>query len=249
MGKLPSSAKSRADRYFLEHGHAASRAQARAAIEAGKVRADGTVIAKPTQLVAEGAQIEFARAHPYVSRGALKLAAVLDRFRLSPRNCVCLDLGASIGGFTQVLLDRGAARIYAVDVGHGQMDAMLRSDRRVRSLEGVNARYLTRTEIAEDVDAIVADVSSISLKLVLPAALRFARPTAWLVALVKPQFEAGRAGIDRGGIVRDTGLREKAVADIVRWLTRHGWPVDGTMESPIAGGSGNREYLVAAQRA
>jgi 23S rRNA (cytidine1920-2'-O)/16S rRNA (cytidine1409-2'-O)-methyltransferase len=148
-----------------------------------------------------------------------------------------------------VLLERGAARVYAVDVGHRQMDSALRSDRRVLSLEGVNARYLSRTQISEEMDAIVADVSFISLKLVLPAALRFARSVAWLVALVKPQFESGRAGIDRRGIVRDTGLREQAVAEIARWLTRQGWPVEGTMESPLAGGSGNREYLVAARRA
>ena len=126
---------------------------------------------------------------------------------------------------------------------------MLRSDRRVLSLEGVNARNLSPPQIAEPVDAIVADVSFISLKLVLPPALRFAGTRAWLVALVKPQFESGRAGIDRHGIVRDAGVRERAVADIVRWLARQGWPVEGTMESPIAGGSGNREYLVAARRA
>ena len=247
MNKTPPSTKSRADLYLLEHRHAASRARARAAIESGNVRADGFVIQKPAQLLRNGARIEFAPAHPYVSRGALKLAAALDRFGLSPRNCVCLDLGASTGGFTQVLLERGAARVYAADVGHGQMDAMLRSDRRVLSLEGVNARYLSRAEIAEDVDAIVADVSFVSLKLVLPAALRFARKNAWLTALVKPQFETGRAGIGRRGIVRDTGLREKAVADIARWLTWQGWSVEGTMESPIAGGSGNHEYLVAAR--
>ena len=249
MGKNPPSAKSRADRFLLQHGYAASRAQARAAIEAGNVGADGLVVGKPAQMLREGARVEYAPAHPYVSRGALRLAAALDRFCVSPRNCVCLDLGASTGGFTQMLLERGAARVYAVDVGHGQMDAALTSDRRILSLEGINARYLSRTHIPEPVDAIVADVSFISLKLVLPPALRFARRHAWLVALVKPQFESGRTGIDRNGIVREVSVREKAVAGIAQWLARQGWPVEATMESPIAGGSGNREYLVAARRA
>jgi len=249
VGKNPPSARSRADRYLLDHGHAASRAQARAAIEAGKVRADGVPVEKPAQMLSEGAHIEFVPAHPYVSRGALKLIAALDRFGLSPANCVCLDLGASTGGFTQVLLERGAARVYAVDVGHGQLDAILRSERRVLSLEGINARHLSRAQVAEPLDAIVADVSFISLKLVLPPALRLARKHAWLVALVKPQFESGRAGIDRRGIVRDAKVREKSVADIVLWLTRQDWVVGGTTESPIAGGSGNHEYLVAARRA
>ena len=248
MDKHRQSEKSRADRYLTEHGHAASRAQARAAIEAGNVRADGSPVGKASQVLREGARIEYAPAHAYVSRGGLKLAAALDQFGLSPGGCVCLDLGASTGGFTQVLLERGAARVYAVDVGHGQLHATLRADRRVRSVEGFNARNLSRAEIPEPVDALVADVSFISLKLVLPPALDLARKDAWLVALVKPQFESGRAGIDKHGVVRDVDIREKVVADIVQWLTRRAWPVEGTMESPVTGGSGNREYLVAARR-
>ena len=248
LGKSPHSGKARADRYLLESGKAESRAQARAAIEAGKVRADGVIVDKPAQLLRRDARIEFEPAHPYVSRGGLKLAAGLDRFALSPQNRVCLDLGASTGGFTQVLLQRGAARVYAVDVGHGQLHASLRSDRRTFSMEGINARNLSRREIPEPVDAIVADVSFISLKLVLAPALKLTRSGAWLVALVKPQFEVGARYIGKGGIVTDAAARERAVVAVVDWLCGQRWSVQGSFESPIAGGSGNREYLIAARR-
>ena len=249
LGKPPHASKSsRADRYLLDHGHAQSRTQARAAIESRKVRADGAVVEKPAQLLHEGARIEFEAAHPYVSRGALKLIAALDHFQLSPSGRICLDLGASTGGFTQVLLARGAPRVYAVDVGHGQLHASLKSDRRVLSLEGVNARSLSRRQIAEPVDAIVADVSFISLRLVLAPALMFASAGAWLVALVKPQFELGARQIGKGGIVRDAAARESAVRAVVDWLGRQRWPVHGHIESPVTGGSGNQEYLVAARR-
>jgi 23S rRNA (cytidine1920-2'-O)/16S rRNA (cytidine1409-2'-O)-methyltransferase len=248
LGRTPHPSKSRADRYLLEQGHAQSRAQARAAIESRKVRADGVVVEKPAQLLRQGARIEFEPAHPYVSRGALKLVAALDRFRLSPKDRVCLDLGASTGGFTEVLLARGAARVYAVDVGHGQLHASLKSDRRVLSLEGVNARSLARRQIPEAVDAIVADVSFISLGLVLAPALKLANAGAWLVALVKPQFEVGARNIGKGGIVRDAAAREAAVRGVADWLGAQRWSVHGDFESPITGGSGNREYLIAARR-
>lgn len=248
LGKFSLLGKIRADRHLLETGHAGSRAQARAAIEAGNVRADGVPVAKPSQLLRKEARIEFAPAHPYVSRGALKLVAALDRFQLSPQNRVCLDVGASTGGFTQVLLERGAARVYAVDVGHGQLHGSLRSNRRVHLLEGVNARNLSPRQVHEGVDTIVADVSFISLKLVLSPALRFASPGAWLVALVKPQFEVGRRHIGKGGIVQDACVRERAVVGIADWIAAQHWSVLGHVESPIVGGSGNREYLIAARR-
>lgn len=248
LGKIALMGNIRADRHLLESGLAGSRTQARAAIEAGNVRADGVVVEKPSQLLTKEARIEFAPAHPYVSRGALKLAAALDRLQLSPQNRVCLDIGASTGGFTQLLLERGAARVYAVDVGHGQLHGSLRSNRRVLGLEGVNARNLSRRQVHEEVDAIVADVSFISLKLVLAPAFVLAAADAWLVALVKPQFEVGRRNVGKGGIVQDAGVRERAVLGIVDWIGANRWTVLGHMESPIPGGSGNREYLIAARR-
>ncbi len=238
----------RADLFLVEHGFAASRAEAQSAIAAGKVSADGLCLTKPSQRLAPGAQIGFAKAHPYVSRGALKLAAALDAFALSPRDRVCLDIGASTGGFTEVLLERGARHVHAIDVGHGQFHPTLAADPRVTLREGVNARDLGRGDVADDVEAIVADVSFISLKVALPAALGLARSGAWLVALVKPQFEAGRAALGKGGVVRDEETRLASVRSIVEWLGSQGWPPLGSIESPIAGGSGNREYLVAARK-
>jgi len=237
----------RADIFLVEHGFAVSRAEAQAAIHAGNVRAGGEPVTKPSQLIEEGAEIVYAKAHPYVSRGALKLVAALDHFALSPEGVACLDIGASTGGFTQVLLERGARKVYAVDVGHGQMRAMLASDPRVVSLEGTDARRLSEKVVPEPPQAIVADVSFISLKLVLKPALALAKG-AWLVALVKPQFEAGRENVGRGGIVKDDAAQTAAVEAVTRWLEEQDWPVLGTLESPIAGGDGNREFLVAARQ-
>jgi 23S rRNA (cytidine1920-2'-O)/16S rRNA (cytidine1409-2'-O)-methyltransferase len=238
----------RADLFLVEHGYAVSRAEARGAIEAGRVRVDGAQISKPSHLVRESAEIIYSPAHAYVSRGALKLKAALDRFQFSPAGLICLDIGVSTGGFTQLLLERGAARVYAVDVGHDQLHPTLRGDLRIQLMEGHNARELSRWKIAEPVDAVVADVSFISLKLALPPALKVARTGAWLVALVKPQFEAGRANIGKGGIVRDASARETALRGIADWLPALGWRVSDTMESPILGGSGNQEYLLAARK-
>ena len=237
----------RADVFLVAHGYAASRTEARRAIEARKVRVDGVELAKPSAPVPEGAEVIYSPAHAYVSRGALKLAAALDGFRLSPVDAICLDLGASTGGFTQLLLQRGAARVYAVDVGHGQLHPSLRGDARVIPIERCNVRALSRELIAEPADAIVADVSFISLKLALPPALKLARNGAWLVALVKPQFEVGRANIGKGGIVRDAAARELAVSGMAQWLSAFGWKIAGTMESPVPGGSGNIEFLLAAR--
>ena len=238
----------RADIFLVKRRFAASRAQARQAIEAGNVRADGILITKPSQFLCESAAIDYTPAHSYVSRGALKLIAALDRFQFTPKGKVCLDLGASAGGFTQLLLERGAICVYAVDVGTGQLHPSLASDRRVVSLEGVNARQLSSETISEPIEAVVADVSFISLKLALPPALALARGDAWLVALVKPQFEAGRSSVGKSGIVRDARMRSASVRAIVEWLPSLGWTVEGQIESPIKGGSGNIEFLIGARR-
>ena len=240
----------RADVFLVEQGYAASRAEAQAAIHAGNVSAGGKPVSKPSQTIAPDAAIEYAKPHPYVSRGALKLAAALDRFELAPAGLTCIDVGASTGGFTEVLLERGAKKVYAVDVGHGQMHTKLAADPRVITLEGVNARDLNSAHVPEQVDAVVADVSFIGLKLVLPAALKLAHQGAWLVALVKPQFEAGVGKVGKGGIVKDKSVQEEALQSIIDWLGgQPGWSVIGTMVSPIVGGDGNREFLLAARKA
>jgi len=187
-------------------------------------------------------------AHDYVSRGGIKLAAALDQFALSPEGLVCLDIGASTGGFSQVLLMRGAAKVYAIDVGHGQLSGKIAADSRVVSREGLNARDLTRAHVTGSVGAIVADVSFIGLKLALPPALTLAAGGAWAVLLVKPQFEVGPRGVAKGGIVKDKALREAALADISTWLGDQGWRALASMESPITGGDGNQEYLLAARK-
>jgi len=188
--------------------------------------------------------------HPYVSRGGVKLAHGLDHFAIDPADAVALDIGASTGGFTDVLLQRGARRVYAVDVGHGQLDWRLRQDERVIVRERCNARYLTRAEIPDPLDLVVCDASFISLKTVLPAALDLARPGAALVALVKPQFEVGKGRVGKGGVVRDPALHNEVCADIAAWLgDRPGWRVLGLTESPIRGPEGNVEFLIAGRLA
>ncbi len=185
----------------------------------------------------------------YVSRGALKLIAALDHFCYSPAKRTVLDIGASTGGFTDVLLERGASRVIAVDVGHGQMHPRLAADTRVAVREGLNARDLTDANIGGPINAIVADVGFISLRLALPAALRLATQGAWGIFLVKPQFEVGRDHVGKGGIVRDKLLARQSAEDIADWLaTQMGWTVDGVIASPIAGGDGNSEFLLGARR-
>jgi 23S rRNA (cytidine1920-2'-O)/16S rRNA (cytidine1409-2'-O)-methyltransferase len=240
---------SRADVFLVEHGYAQTRAEAQEAIEAGKVFFSGRRVLKASQALNETGRIQYERAHSYVSRGALKLAGALNHFQLTPHNLICLDIGASTGGFTEVLILRGAVRIYAVDVGHGQMNPKLIKDPRVVLLEGVNARHLTAKQIPQKPQAIVADVSFISLKLALPAALEMAEQGAWLIALVKPQFEVGKENIGKGGIVKDETAQQTALAEISRWLSEdQKWSVLGTMESTITGGDGNREFLIAAAK-
>ncbi len=239
----------RADVFLVEQGYAATRAEAQAAIAAGGVLADGQRILKPSQTLHSGAAVSYRKAHPFVSRGALKLAAALDHFALSPEGRVCLDIGASTGGFTEVLLLRGASQVFAVDVGHGQLNPRIARDPRVVNLEGFNARALTAEHVPAKPTAIVVDVSFIGLKLVLPPAMALAGSNAFVVALIKPQFEVGRDSIGRGGIVRDDTARLQAVEDILAWLKGlPDWTVLGYMDSPISGGDGNREFLVAAQK-
>jgi len=243
------SPSSRADVFLVEHGYARTRAEAQEAIEAGNVFDGGRRITKSSQRLNESAYIKYSRAHPFVSRGALKLAAALNHFELSPRGRVCVDIGASTGGFSEVLLMHGAKKIFAVDVGHGQLDPDIAKNPRVISLERTNARDLSPKLISETPDAIVADVSFISLKLALPKALALAAADAWLIALVKPQFEAGKAHIGKGGIVRDEAIHDAVLAEIAAWLPANpGWTVTGSIPSPVKGGNGNREFLLAAHK-
>jgi 23S rRNA (cytidine1920-2'-O)/16S rRNA (cytidine1409-2'-O)-methyltransferase len=240
----------RLDQALVGRGLAATRSRARDLIKRGTVTVDGVTAHKAGQEVGDAARIEITEgASPYVSRGGLKLAAALATFGLSATGRIAVDIGASTGGFTEVLLRAGAARIYAVDVGHDQLHTTLRDDPRVVMLEQCDARGLTRAEIPEPVAAIVADVSFISLTKVLPAVLKLAAPDAWLVALIKPQFELEPAAIGKGGVVRDQAARQRAVANVRDWLAGEpGWRVLGVIPSPIAGGSGNEEFLIGAVR-
>ncbi len=236
----------RLDQRLVALGLAPSRARAQALVAAGAVTVDGAVALKPAQAAPDGAAVAVvADPCPWVSRAALKLVHALDAFALDPAGAVALDVGASTGGFTQVLLARGAARVIALDVGHGQLAPSLAADPRVTALEGVNARDLPGGLIPP-LDWIVADVSFISLTLALPPALSRARPGARLAALVKPQFEAGRAAVGRGGMVRDPAALEAARARVRDFLVGAGWRVTHEGDSPIMGGDGAREYLIAA---
>jgi 23S rRNA (cytidine1920-2'-O)/16S rRNA (cytidine1409-2'-O)-methyltransferase len=239
----------RLDLLLVARGLYATRARARDAIRRGTVRVDGRIAEKPGTLVASGATIAVDDpAQGFVSRGALKLAHALDHFDLSPQGADCLDIGASSGGFTEVLLRRGARSVTAIDVGHGQLAAVLAEDPRVTALSGVNARDLTAGLLAVPPDFIVADVSFISLRLVLPPALVLAQSRCTLVVLVKPQFELGPAALSKGGIVRDPAAQQEAVAAVRAVAEAHGFGIIGVVPSPISGGDGNREFLLAAWR-
>jgi 23S rRNA (cytidine1920-2'-O)/16S rRNA (cytidine1409-2'-O)-methyltransferase len=242
----------RLDRYLVDQAGVESRSRARALIEGGHVRIAGAVATRPAQTVPAGAAVVVEdRALPWVSRAAFKLVHALDTFALDPTGLIAWDLGASTGGFTEVLLARGAARVVAVDVGHGQLHPRLADDARVLMLEGVNVRALPEGLPAglPAPGLLTADLSFISLIKALPAALSLAAPGARLVALVKPQFEVGRSAVGRGGLVRDTAARQAALDRVCRFLDGAGWPVLGTADSPIPGGDGNREFLLAASRA
>jgi 23S rRNA (cytidine1920-2'-O)/16S rRNA (cytidine1409-2'-O)-methyltransferase len=240
-------ARIRIDRLLVERGLFESRAKAQAAIAAGRVRADDVVIVKPSDEVSADAVLHAERAHPYVSRGGIKLASALDHFGFDPRGRVCLDVGASTGGFCEVLLARGAGRIYAVDAGHGQLHASLRLRPEIVSIEGTDIRDLDPARLPERPDFVTIDVSFVSLKLVLAPSLSLARAPAHLVALIKPQFEAGR-GVARKGIVRDPLVHAAVCNEVSSAIALLGWQVLGTVASPIAGGEGNREFFIAALR-
>ncbi|HYG26145.1 MAG TPA: TlyA family RNA methyltransferase [Caulobacteraceae bacterium] len=241
-------ARKRADILLVERGFFESRARARAAIEAGGVKADGQAVAKASDLIDEAARIVAEAAHPWVGRGALKLAHALALWPVAVEGRVVLDVGASTGGFTEVCLSRGADLVYAVDVGRRQLHPKVAADPRVVNLEGVDARALDAALIPRPPQLVVSDVSFIGLAKALPAALALAEEGADLVCLVKPQFEAGREHIGKGGLVKDAAAREKALADVAAFLEASGWTVQGHTQSPVTGGDGNVEYLLWARK-
>ena len=242
--------KHRLDALMVERGLADTRAKAKALVMAGLVYSGERRLEKPGQTVAADVPVQVrGRDHPWVSRGGVKLAHGLTEFGIDPQGRIALDIGASTGGFTHVLLDRGVAKVYAVDVGHGVLDWSLRNDERVIVLERTNARNLTAVQVPEAPDIIVCDASFIGLETVLPGALALAAPGCDLLALIKPQFEVGRGRVGKGGVVRDSALHEEVCARIGAWLVAQpGWRVLGLTESPLEGPAGNKEFLIAARR-
>jgi 23S rRNA (cytidine1920-2'-O)/16S rRNA (cytidine1409-2'-O)-methyltransferase len=241
--------RSRLDRLLVARGLAPTRQKAQALILSGMVSVDGRRVDKAGAPVEEDADVAVAGPpHPYVSRGGVKLAAALDEFHLDPSGLVCLDVGASTGGFTDCLLQRGAAKVYAVDVGYGQLDAKLRGDPRVVLREKVNARSLSRDDVPEPVRIAAVDVSFISTRLVLPAVVPLLAPDAALVVLVKPQFEAGRGEVGKGGIVRSEEVRRRVVSEIAGFAAGLHLERIGTIRSPIRGAHGNEEFLLGFHR-
>ncbi len=239
--------RQRIDQLLVERGVFASRALARAAIEAGLVRADGVVVDKPSRSVPADAQLQASRPFETVSRGGVKLLAALDAFGVFPADRIALDLGASTGGFTDALLSRGARRVYAVDVGHGQLHLRLAADARVVALEGLDARAITASEISEMVSLLVADLSFIGLAKALPAGLARLEAGGDLIALIKPQFEAG-PGASKDGVIRDPVLQREIASRVAGEVSALGLTVLGLIPSPIAGGDGNREFLLHARK-
>ena len=236
----------RADKFLVEHDYFDSRTQAQAALKAGKVRVNGRVLKKASMPLTEHDNIEAKKLHPWVSRGGLKLVHALKEFNVSVEGLTALDVGASTGGFTDVLVERGAVKVYAVDVGHDQLHVKLKGDARIISMEGQDARKLTADMFSVLPDIIVCDASFISAMKVLSAALDIAAKGTKLITLVKPQFEVGKAGIGRGGIVKNESLADQALSDVSAWVSAKGWLVEGMSDSPIKGGSGNHEFLLYA---
>lgn len=234
--------KLRLDVVLTQKGLAESRSKAQALIMAGKVRVDGQVITKAGAQISAEARVDVEKAPPYVSRGGQKLAAALDTFEIDPGGAVCADVGASTGGFTDVLLQRGARRVYAIDVGYGQLAWELRQDERLIVLERTNARYLET--LPEPINLATIDVSFISLKLILPAVVKWLAQPALVVALVKPQFEAGRAQVGKGGVVRDRAVHRQVLAGVISGAERLGLKTFGLMPSPLTGPAGNHEFLL-----
>jgi 23S rRNA (cytidine1920-2'-O)/16S rRNA (cytidine1409-2'-O)-methyltransferase len=237
--------KQRADIALVERGLCATRSEARNLIMAGRVRVGADdLVTKPGRPVAPGDDLRVERPSPYVSRGAEKLLAAVEVFQPAIAGRVCLDVGASTGGFTDVLLQHGASRVYAVDAGYGQLHYRLRKDPRVVCLERTNARYLSPAEIPEPIEILTADVSFISLTKVLPACAPLLAPGAWIMVLVKPQFEAARHEVGKGGVVRDPAVRERCVETVCAFAEKtFGWLRVGVVPSPITGPKGNREYV------
>jgi 23S rRNA (cytidine1920-2'-O)/16S rRNA (cytidine1409-2'-O)-methyltransferase len=241
--------KLRADQLLINRGLAESRTRAQALIMAGAVFTGEKKLAKAGEMLAEDAALEVrGKDHPWVSRGGIKLDHGLTHFGFDVVGAVALDIGSSTGGFTDVLLSRGAAKVYAVDVGTNQLAWKLRQDARVVVLEQTNARYLTDEQVPEAVDAVVCDASFIGLTKVLEAPLKLAKRGAILIALIKPQFEAGRAEVGKGGVVRDPMIRERVCNAAAKWVSSQGWDVLGLTESPIRGPEGNVEYLLGATK-
>ena len=241
--------KTRVDQLLVERGLAESRTRAQALVLAGLVFSGETKIAKPGQPIAADAAIEVrGRDHPWVSRGGIKLAHALDHFALDPAGAVAMDIGSSTGGFTDVLLSRGATRVFAVDSGTNQLAWKLRQDSRVTVLEQTSARLLTPARIDAACNWVVCDASFISLAKVLEVPLRLAAPECRLVALIKPQFEAGREEVGKGGVVRDPAVHARVCEEVRHWLEAGGWQVQGIVESPITGPEGNVEFLISAWR-
>ncbi len=243
--------RQRADAALVARGLAETRTRAQALIMAGLVFSGEARIDKPGQMLAADAALEVrGRDHPWVSRGGLKLEKGLADFHIDPTGLVCLDVGASTGGFTDVLLSGGAAKVYAVDVGKGQLAWKLRTDPRVVIIEGVNARHLGRAEVPDPVDLLVCDASFIGLETILPAPMALTVPGARLIALIKPQFEVGKGRVGKGGVVRDAALHDEVCARISDWLAAQpDWRVIDVTESPILGPKGNKEFLIAAEKA
>jgi 23S rRNA (cytidine1920-2'-O)/16S rRNA (cytidine1409-2'-O)-methyltransferase len=240
--------KDRADKLLVFLGHFDSRAGARAAIEAGRVTANGIPVVKPSQMLSSDDAIEAAPAHPYVSRGGLKLAHALEVFGVDVTGRHCLDIGASTGGFTDVLLRAGATHVMAVDVGHRQFHASLRGHLRVTCLEGMDARALTAVDLPTAPSLLVCDASFISLEKLLEVPLSLAAPGAEFVGLFKPQFQVGRANVGKGGLVTNAEATEQAGDVFAQWMKEKGWPVHAWTASPISGGDGNAERLFYAIR-
>lgn len=240
--------KMRLDQALVDRGLSESRAKAQAAIMAGLVFSGEKRLDKPGLAIAADAPLELrGKPHPWVSRGGIKLAHGLAHFGFPVQDRICVDVGASTGGFTDVLLQNGAAKVYAVDVGEGQLDWRLRNDPRVVVLEKTNARHISAEQVPEPVNAVVCDASFIGLKLVLPASLSLVSQGAWAIALIKPQFEVGRERVGKGGVVRDPVLHEEVCADIrAWWAALPGWRVIGITPSPIQGPEGNIEFLIGA---
>ena len=243
-------AKERVDKLLVDRGLVETRAKAQALILAGLVYSDTKRINKAGDQIPLDAPLNLkGQDHPWVSRGGLKLAHGIEAFSLPVQDLVAADIGASTGGFTDVLLTKGAAKVYAVDVGHGQLAWKLRQDPRVLVLEKTNARHLTAEQIPDPLDIVVCDASFIGLQTVLPAALALTKPQAWAVALIKPQFEVGPALVGKGGVVRDPALHEQVCARIHDWFAGlPGWTVLGISESPILGPEGNKEFLIAVRK-